>query len=215
MDRHSAVRPKFIIHLDINGTIMPADPIKSKHVRTMLNIHLSKQAFVRRQSDTDRTDASMVWWDGSPFQKGGRPPLLPQFRYTCHIQNHYNEALPAHHHSYPVSESVSLEDFNAVCDGDRCDDFTSRHLPGHVYEPELERLLKGLEWKHEDTVDASITDTLTLPIIDGRRMNLFVPSFLRLLKHLNEQDSEYVLVIRTFGSDIPRIIPAFSLIAKG
>lgn len=205
------VLPKFIIHLDINGTIMPADPIKSKHVKSMLNLHLSKQAFVRRQEGPDE----MVWWDGSPFHKGDKPPLLPQFRYTCHILEHYNE-VSAHHMSFPLTHSVSLEDFNAMHEGTKCDDFTASHLPGSVYESELLNLLDALEWKHPEASE-EVIETLTLPVAEGRRMNLFVPAFLELLQYLHAQreEREYVLVIRTFGSDIPRVLPAFDLITQG
>ena len=200
--------PKLIIHLDINGTIMPADPIKSKHVKTMLNIHLSKQAFVRRIDEEDTSQ--IVWWDGSPFHKGERPPLLPQFRYTCHIREHYGEDHVQH--SYPIEDSISLEDFNSI--HDKCDNFTSKHLPGAIYEPELMDLMDKLEWKHVG-VDPEIADVLTLPVAQGRRMNIFVPAFLELLRSLHTAGRDFVIVIRTFGSDIPRLLPAFELIAKG
>ena len=207
---------KFVIHLDINGTIMPADPIRSKHVETMLNIHLSKQAFVRRRDVEDAAMDEIVWWTGSPFLKGDTPPLLPQFRYTCHINEHYEEEVFGSTGSYPIGESVSLQDFNAALDGEKCDDFTCKHSPGHVYEPELVKLLGALEWNHP-LLDASITEALTLEMKDGRKMNLFVPAFLHLVQYLFEHrdEQDYVLVIRTFGSDIPRLIPAFKLIAQG
>ncbi len=187
---------------------MPADPIKAKHVKSMLNIHLSKQAFVRRTDEEDT--GRIVWWDGSPFHKGDRPPLLPQFRYTCHIREHYGEEDTSH--SYPIKDSVLLEDFNSI--HEKCDNFTGRNFPGSVYEPELANLMDTLEWKHQN-IDPAVVDTLTLPIAEGRRMNIFVPAFLELLKHLHDTERDFVVVIRTFGSDIPRIIPAFELIAQG
>jgi hypothetical protein len=202
------VQPKLIIHLDVNGTIMPADPVKSKHVKSMLNIHLSKQAFVRRMDDEDN---EIVWWDGSPFHKGGHPPLLPQFRYTCHIQEHYKEELDGI--QYPVDDSVFLEDYNSVHET-KCDNFTSKNLPGSIYASELMNMMDTLEWKHTN-VPPRVEDCLTLPVADGRRMNLFVPAFLELLHHLHMTNREFVIVIRTFGSDIPRLLPAFELIAQG
>lgn len=202
------VEPKLIIHLDVNGTIMPADPTKCKHVKSMLNIHLSKQAFVRR---VDEEDASqIVWWDGTPFHKGDRPPILPQFRYTCHIREHYGEDHVSH--EYPLEDSVSLEDFNSI--HDKCDNFTAKHLPGAVYEPELMNLMDKLEWKHTG-IDPVIADVLTLPVAQGRRMNIFVPAFLELLRYLHTSGRDFAIVIRTFGSDIPRLMPAFDLIARG
>ena len=203
------VLPKLIIHLDVNGTIMPADPIKSKHVKSMLNIHLSKQAFVRRIEEEESDQ--FVWWDGSPFHKGVQPPLLPQYRYTCHIREHYKDE--GHDHPYPVDDSISLEDFNSV-HNIKCDNFTSTSLPGSVYKSELLNLMDTLEWKHE-TIEPYIVETLTLPVTDGRRMNIFVPAFLELLRHLNAEGQEFILVIRTFGSDVPRLIPAFELISQG
>jgi len=200
-------RPKLIIHLDVNGTIMPADPIKSKHVRSMLNIHLSKQAFV-----IEDTDGEIVWWNGSPFHRGEKPPLLPQFRYTRHIRRHYNEE-PEH----MCDESVPIEDFrNAVREGSGCDDFTDETQPGHVYQQELLNLMDILEWKYPN-LDEETTRVFTLPVVDDkRRMSLFVPSFLSLIRYLAiDQERDFVLVIRTFGSDIPRIVPAFNLIAEG
>lgn len=200
-------KPKLVIHLDINGTIMPADPIKSKHVRSMLNIHLSKQAFVRED-----TDGSMVWWNGAPFDRGEKPPLLPQFRYSRHIREHYNEEA-----EHICDESVLIEDFrNALHKDTGCDDFTDCTRPGHVYEQDLLNLMDILEWKYTDASE-EITDAFTLPVVDDkRRMSLFVPSFLALIRHLViDQNREFVFVIRTFGSDIPRIIPAFKMIAEG
>jgi hypothetical protein len=203
------VQPKLIIHLDVNGTIMPADPIKSKHVKSMLNIHLSKQAFVRRVEEEESNQ--FVWWDGSPFQKGVQPPLLPQYRYTCHIREHYKDE--GHVHQYPVDDSISLEDFNSV-HNIKCDNFTSQSLPGSVYKSELLNLMDTLEWKHEG-IEPCIVETLTLPVTEGRRMNIFVPAFLELLRHLNAEGQEFILVIRTFGSDVPRLMPAFELISQG
>lgn len=200
----AATVPKLIIHLDINGTIMPADPITSKHVESMLNIHLSKQAFVRE------VDGSLMWWDGSPFHRGEGPPLLPQLRYTCHIREHYDEEIPNICCHVESAASLNLQDFrDAVFKGEGCTDFTNPCLPGNVYLPELERMLELLEWKHEVG-----EDLFTLPSgLGGKRMSLFVPAFLRLISWL--QDREFVIVIRTFGSDIPRLIPALVAIAEG
>ncbi len=186
---------------------MPADPIKSKHVRSMLNIHLSKQAFVKEDAHGE-----IVWWNGSPFHRGEKPPLLPQFRYSRHIREHYNEEA-----EHMCHESVPIEDFrNAVYDGSGCDDFTDESQPGHVYHTELLNLMDLLEWRFAD-VDEEITEAFTLPVIDDkRRMSLFVPSFLALIRHLAIDESrDFVFIIRTFGSDIPRMIPAFNLIAEG
>ena len=207
-------RPKLIIHLDINGTIMPADPIKSKHVRSMLNIHLSKQAFVREDTNGD-----IVWWDGSPFHRGGRPPLLPQFRYSQHIKDHYSEAVEhtCEDVNMTVDGSVPIEDYrNAVSGGSGCDDFTNNTAPGHVYEADLLNLMDILEWKFPH-VDSHITEAFTLPVTDDtRRMSVFVPSFLSFIRYLaTDQDRDFVFVIRTFGSDIPRLVPAFKLLAEG
>jgi hypothetical protein len=201
-------KPKLVIHLDINGTIMPADPIKSKHVESMLNIHLSKQAFVKED-----TNGEKVWWDGSPFHKGDKPPLLPQFRYSRHIQDHYKEGeddIGNSHHPHPSQ----VQDYrNAICDGIGGDNFTQNDEPGHIYKRELLDMIKALEWRYEG-IDENVVNTLTLT--DGnKRMNLFVPSFLELIRHLNEEDRAFVFVIRTFGSDIPRIIPALNMIAEG
>ena len=211
MEANPTKQPKLIVHLDINGTIMPADPIKSKHVDSMLNLHLSKQAFVRRSIDDD---SEFVWWDGTPFHKGERPPLLPQFRYTCHIQEHYNEVIDASI-SVPKKEFVSLNDFNNVCDGLNCRNFTSRDSPGHVYESDLLDLLDALEWKHRSSCDPEVTKAFTLSVSGDRLMNLFVPSFLELLKYLHNEVRDFVIIIRTFGSDIPRLLPAFAMIAEG
>lgn len=215
--RADMAKPKLIIHLDINGTIMPADPIQSKNVETMLNIHLSKQAFVRRLAKEDASTDDIVWWTGAPFDRGAEAPLLPQFRYTCHIREHYGEELSGG--EYPFEESVLLHDFNSVQAGEACDEFTSKGSPGFVYKPVLETLLRNLEWKHE-LAEPGITEALTLEMKNGchhQRMSLFVPAFVHLLQYLYEQKDEkdYVLVIRTFGSDIPRLIPAFNLIAQG
>ena len=216
--REDMAKPKLIIHLDINGTIMPADPIQSKNVETMLNIHLSKQAFVRRMAKEDASTNDIVWWTGAPFHTGAVAPLLPQFRYTCHISEHYREELSGG--EYPFEESVLLHDFNSVQAGEACEDFTSKGSPGFVYKPVLETLLKNLEWKHP-MAEPGITEALTLEMKSGshhdQRMSLFVPAFVYLLQYLYERKDEqdYVLVIRTFGSDIPRLTPAFNLIAQG
>lgn len=226
-------KPKLVIHLDINGTIMPADPIKSQHVRSMLNIHLSKQAFVKTD-DQGQT----VWWNGCPFQKGEPPPpLLPQYRYKCHIREHYEEDSDScssfsvcgvdtiDSPTLPRAENI-VDYRNAISSGYGCDDFTHPMSPGHVYEPELLNLMDTLEWKHESSISRQITNTLTLPVDNDRKMNIFVPSFLSLVEWLHKKEQlddlderkffkGFVIVIRTFGSDIPRLIPAFKLIARG
>lgn len=209
-------RPKLIIHLDINGTIMPADPIKSKHVESMLNIHLSKQAFVKE------FDGDYVWWNGSPFHKGDHPPLLPQMRYTCHIRDHYDED-PSEIccHISPgnlPSGPISIQDYrDAVSSGEGCDDFTRADFPGSAYLSELEKLLTSLEWKFAGVdPEGELEKVFTLPGLDGKRMSLFVPSFLSFLAWLHEDSGrEYVLIVRTFGADIPRLWPAFLALSKG
>ena len=95
-----------------------------------------------------------------------------------------------------------------------CRQFTSRTSPGHIYKTHLTALLNELEWKHEN-VDPEIVDMLTLSLSNSRRMNLFVPAFIQLIEYLNTTGQDFVFVIRTFGSDIPRMFSALSLIAKG
>lgn len=219
-------KPKLVIHLDINGTLMPADPIKAQHVSSMLNIHLSKQAFVR-ESDS----GEIVWWNGCPFHEGEEPPpLLPQYRYNCHIREHYKEddMLSSPGHIEGGSKSFQIVDYRSAITLDcGCDDFTHHPNPGHVYGPELSNLMDTLEWKYPtEPVHSDIVSALTLPVDGNRKMNIFVPSFLSLVKWLDRIEKldnshpekifdGFVLVIRTFGSDIPRLIPAFRLIAQG
>jgi len=189
---------------------MPADPIKKKHVDTMLNIHLSKQAFVKETSN-----GKFVWWDGNSFDTGASSPttpLLPQLRYQRHIEEQYTDE-----DSRYTDFTEAIQDYrNALSNGIGCEDFAYTS-PGRIYRPQLDEMMEALEWNYADgEIDPKITEALTLSSPDSKRMHLFIPSFIHLIRHLAiETNREFVFVIRTFGSDIPRIIPAFQLIADG
>ena len=81
---------------------------------------------------------------------------------------------------------------------------------GKPFYQNFAKSLSKIRWNDPKNVQG-----LTVQGNDGNLYNYLLPSFIKLLKHLVESKRDFVLMIRTFGRDVPHILRALNLIFKG
>eukprot|EP00927_Polykrikos_kofoidii_P055727 TRINITY_DN49941_c0_g1_i1.p1 TRINITY_DN49941_c0_g1~~TRINITY_DN49941_c0_g1_i1.p1 ORF type:complete len:384 (+),score=44.61 TRINITY_DN49941_c0_g1_i1:141-1292(+) len=178
--------PALFLHIDVNETILVGDPAAGESFEESLNKVIFKSAFVRRSRI-----GSLEWHDGSPLDVGGRvqgaapPPLL------CPWDPPFG--------ALPVGRT-KLQSFDKT--------FTADGSPGCIYRPLYDELLKALRWPGDAPADPRLLHE------DGVHQ-LVLPAFFRLLWELGTSGRRHHIIIRTFGSDLPRVVAAVAAYAEG
>ena len=189
-------RLRLALHFDVNETIMVGDPAGGDTYEESLNKILAKSAFVRPAPGAP-ADAPLlerwVWHDGSPLDPTKRsssspkPPLLPE---------HTFDAPDGCTAFYKVPE---LKKAHAR-------GFTDAASPGAIYSDELQRMRETLAWPAGAPVEPRLCE-------DGHQ--LLIPAFFHTLCELARSGRPYSLVVRTFGTDLPRVAQALEAFSEG
>jgi len=187
---------RLCVHFDINETILLGDPAGGDTFEESLNKILAKVAYVKAVPAEEQKGGrwpEWVWHDGSPLDPDLRtsdmppPPLLPDtFADPPGCKKLYN----VKELKKPFAKS-----------------FTHAGSPGVVYRPEYERLLAAMRWPTDVPVDSRLCSS------DGYYACL--PAFFHTLSSLKASGRPFSVVLRTFGTDLPRVQAAINAFVEG
>lgn len=182
--------PPLCLHFDVNETIMLGDPAGGDSYEDSLNKILAKAAFLRIP---DGEHGPWRWHDGSPLRVEERDPRAP----PPPLLFDAFEAPPGCVSFYAVPELKAA--FAKT--------FVSGESPGVIYAAEMERLRAALRWPAGAPRDARLCSD------DG--FYTFLPSFFHALLSLRQSGRRFSVVLRTFGSDLPRVVAALDAFSSG
>ena len=176
----SARRRKLILHFDVNKTIVPVDTSTGENVEDCLNVYLSGLAWGK--------DNAGVW----ELSKGDLSPK-PQDKSEVSFYKFEEKRLLRQ-----ITEDRSTFRYHLSS-------FTDRPQ-GSNFKPYLNLLLDKLKWKGQ--FDETLHSGLTIQGKHHCRYHMVLPSFIKLLKYLHEENRDFAIVFRTFGNDALRVLNA-------
>lgn len=189
---HFAGRRRLVLHFDVNSTILLADQCKGLTPEVALNCELSKTAYVQRGPDGKVS----CWHDGRKFSDPScveNPPAL--------ITDDTAEP--------PVWVERKLEEFYEA-ERPRGETFISTE-EGKIYKAEFERLMAYLSWKGQYREELM----MSRDGVEPKSLHFVVPALFRCIVELRRQQRDFVIVLRTFGHDLPDLQKSFESFSKG
>ena len=187
--------PRLCVHFDVNETIMVGDPAGGDTFDESLNKVIAKVAYVRPVEPAARKGgrwAEWEWHDGSPLDPELRepgappPPLLPDtFAEPAGCRKLYN-----------------VKDLKKPF----AKKFTEPGSPGAIYRAQYDSLRNAMKWPEDVPVDARLCS-------DG--FYQFLPAFFHTLSTLRQSGRAFSVVLRTFGTDLPRVREAIEAFSEG
>jgi hypothetical protein len=176
----------FVLHFDINETILLGDEAGGDTRDETVHKMLAKSAFVQMPIDKQNNDELFdptMWWDGTSIGDASSPPppLYTKWKWP-------DNCCPYYRTNYKNRSKT-------FCQHD-----------GAVYKPIHDAIHKRLDLNNNSA--ASMNDAL--PILSH-----ILPAFFETLIHLSMRDEPHTVVFRTFGSDLPEIARAMTAFATG
>lgn len=193
--REREPQPRLVLHFDINETIMVGDPAGGDTFEETLNKVLSKVAFVRRKPGGP----------AAPELQGLKPAALWR-----HFTWHDGSELDGRHRADLCTSwerPRGCKSFHEEKLGAKS--FTEKGYPGAAWRPRYEELRKKLQDGAEGLDERLVRDSRS-----GTHLFL-LPAFFHTIRALKEQGRDFVIVVRTFGSDGPGVKKALEAWADG
>lgn len=174
------------LHLDVNKTILVDDKVQGIDAGTSCAQILYWGSWGHRSADGRK------WrWDGG--EPGGPPPDKDAVLYGNFVRK-----LPV---SRRVKAQLKRDFIKRGQPGARLRPHWERMMEALSYEPAVSQALESLPWAQEVGLDRGAVRLL--------------PSFYRLLLHLQQVAPSASVVLRTYGSDIPEVMVELDAFARG
>lgn len=193
----------WILHWDINETILVGDPVGGDSCEDCYNKIIAKSSFVQmprnKEDDADNemfydydNTSSMVpthWWDGTPIDSNmvcPPPALYTGWKWP-------KGCCPYYRTSYKTFAKA----------------FSHNNQHGSNYRPVYEDIKARMEQQHSD-------DSKALPSVFQNILPAFFHTIYNMVhKNFANKSPPITVVFRTFGTDLPGIAKAMTAFAQG
>jgi hypothetical protein len=172
------VKRKLVLHFDVNKTIVPVDSATGETVEAALNIYLSGMAWGK-----DREGV----WHSSRHEPSSRPL----------------DATDVSFYKFEEKRLLPQKSKDRAALRYHLTSFTD-HPQGTTFKPYLNTLLDTLKWKLP--YDESLHKEMTVPGTKSSRFHFILPSFYTLLNYLIQEERDFTVVFRTYGSDAKGVL---------
>jgi len=178
MSNHQVVTTKkLVLHFDLNKTIVPVDSATGETVEAALNVYLSGLA--------QGKDREGEWHS----------------KHVLSVDPSEQDDVSF----YKFQEKRLLPDINRDRHAFRCHLMSFTDKPqGSKFKPHLKELLDVLKWDLE--YDETLHKELTVPGNESCRFFFVLPAFYKLLSYLVEENRDFTVIFRTYGSDSRSVI---------
>lgn len=172
------VKRKLVLHFDVNKTIVPVDSATGETVEAALNIYLSGMAWGK--------DREGVW-----HSSRHEPSSLPL------------DANDVSFYKFEEKRLLPQKSNDRAALRYHLTSFTDRPQ-GTTFKPYLNTLLDTLKWKMP--YDETLHKEMTVPGTKSNRFHFILPSFYALLNHLVQEERDFTVIFRTYGSDAKGVL---------
>ncbi|XP_069499373.1 uncharacterized protein [Ambystoma mexicanum] len=209
---HSQQR-KLVLHLDLNNTILLSDAITGQGPKAALNSYLStvmwgKLSPTGRHQGSTSGDPDMISSPSPKMQDSLLHVLGPSARHQRGVRTrNKSEGEWETLSEVPSVLSPSEGAINFYTQFGRSDDFTNTSM-GQRFKNIHSDHLHMLEWTYPPDKVFTLSE-------DGKSYHWILPSFFHLLKTLHLQGRHFSVVLRTFGTDLPKVLHALQCAVDG
>ena len=217
-DRSDSKKRKLILHVDLRNTIIVADSVTNIDIEQSINSYLTGVLWGRE------VEGQWKWVSEEPSLVPPEPNTMTYYKYLERSM---------------VTKPSDRAQLRIVTG-----DFTKREI-GAKFRPYYEKYLPMLKWNKsigrissfdsDDSNDSGIEakrrsskcsldssnnseGLLTMTVKrDGfiEHYHYIIPSFVKFLKHLYEEEREFVIILRTYGMDAPNVLSSIKRILEG
>lgn len=192
--------PLLVLHVDVNKTIVIADPVAGKNVSDMLNSILAENAWGRVLTEGEEKKWVLAEECLTPTLS---PPAKGLVNYHDYIEELY--PFPCYAPQQTTSERQAVLREVKRRRHQRVNKFTHPGEPGEKFGHFYSQLENALRVECLDAVS---------PCTE-RPFHYVLPSFFKLLSTLHDRKRDFVIVFRSFGTDIPRVTEAVTQYCQG
>jgi len=189
---------RLVLHVDLNKTILMSDAVQGADMSAMVNMLLSECCWGRME-----LEGSSPHWEAVGRLATDRPCGDPELMTYRHFLDTF--LLP-----YDDSgDGPEAQKHNSQVKARRQElkrAFTEDGQPGEMFCGVHRQLCRRLALPEAEA---------TGPFMEGRAVRHIVPSFFNLLKYLQDEELDFTLVFRTFGSDLADVAEELNLFATG
>lgn len=193
-------KPHLVLHFDVNKTIIISDPVSGMTTDKMVNSLLSEVAWGTLVAGSWQIDTTLP--DNPTTEEPRDSVCYPRPDYTHLTFSDYVE----HVQKLPRAERKAAKG-----------SFTELGEPGETLRvAHYDRLMAALR-PPPKAVEAITKPEVCVPAALQSGDYFLLPSFLALLGHLDQAfaQSEFTLVFRTFGIDLPEVAEELNLFYAG
>ncbi|KAL4225733.1 hypothetical protein ACF0H5_016422 [Mactra antiquata] len=169
---------KLVLHFDVNKTIVPVDSATGETVEASLNVYLSGMAWGK--------DSEGEW-----LSSKGQLSRSPSSVDDVSFYKFEEKRLLPH-----LTQDRSTLRYHLTS-------FTDQPQ-GSNFKPYLNSLLQKLRWTLP--YDESLHEKMTVPGTKSCRFHFILPAFYKLLNYLIQNDKNFAVIFRTFGSDARSVL---------
>lgn len=217
-DRRESKKRKLILHVDLRNTIIVADSVTNIDIEQSINSYLTGVLWGRE------VEGQWKWVSEEPSLLPPEPNTMTYYKYLERSM---------------VTKPSDRAQLRIVTG-----DFTKREI-GAKFRPYYEKYLPLLKWNKsigrissfdsDDSNDSGIEakrrsskcsldstnnseGLLTMTVNrDGfkEHYHYIIPSFIKFLKHLCQEEREFVIILRTYGMDAPNVLSSIKRILEG
>jgi len=206
--QEAKVLPRLVLHLDVNKTVIMADPVQKKWFERVCNDILCEKIYGTIKKDENGRPCFECIPDGF---RGSRFDLTEDddnlLNYYEFVEGTFKK--PSQSASYQDRKSAKAERSQAKCT------FTHPGQPGekfrHLYQAMLEKMSLGDEERKK-------LEAAGIPVrgqIEGRAYRFLVPAFFDLIIGLTKKARTFTIVFRTFGTDMDNVQKELNLFCEG
>ena len=200
----------------MNETILIGDPAGGDTFEDCLNKVICKSAFVRHKSGrtadvlSATSVSELMWWDGTPLEPAGGPPLapVPQRTNSAGVPPGAAPALLTGADAWEWPGGCAPFYKVPALKARFAKRFTEPESPGRIYRSTYDALERALRLPAGGHADRG------LAAADGAHHAL-LPAFFHTLHALHAAGRDFAVVVRTFGTDGPEVAKALSAWAAG
>jgi len=198
-------QPHLCLNFDVNQTVMILDSAIKAEPVALLSTILSNCCWGRIEDcEPER--------EGSPSKRFALVSESPSLSSPESGLKTYMQFVVA---VTPIEKGAPLADVKAAKAARRTmlQSFTHAGQPGAALSDHMAKLQAALELPHEVRSSVDNERLTALGLTGGAVMLL--PSFLRVLRHLKKAGRSFSVCFRTFGKDLPKLVPEYNALCSG
>merc|ERR550534_2452089 len=210
-EKEAKCLPRLILHIDVNKTIVMADPVQKKWFDRVCNDILTEKIYGKITQDEEGKDIFECDTEGfrlkSRFEEAAVPKFEKRVSYYDFVETTFVK--PGKNASYEERFKAKRKRLDAKCT------FTNSGHPGEKFADKHKEMLSkmSLSIKEREQLEA-----LGIPVKgdkEGSAYRYIVPAFFEMIIDLSNKGRLFAIVFRTFGTDMNNVQRELNLFCEG